>query len=200
MFPYKDYDTLDTKNLFGDFELSDALKEIFAKLVLNYPNYELAQTIPEDKKPLLAQYIDFLKKTYFSKEQVTFDEEINDSLFNYEKWNSITEVLNDQQTFLKNDFIRLYNEFVEIQFNLLLAIATDSYNEYINRLNIIYNKNEFENKKLIFDLMSIEKFSENLQQKYRNYISLKESGMDSIAIVEKLPTKYIPLTHFLVEE
>ena len=45
MFPYKDYDTLNTKNLFGDFELSDALKEILAKLVLNYPNYKLAQTV-----------------------------------------------------------------------------------------------------------------------------------------------------------
>ena len=131
MFPYKDYDTLNTRNLFGDFELSDVLKEIFAKLVLNYPNYKLAQTVPEDKKPLLAQYIDFLKKTYFSKEKATFNEEINDSLFNYEKWNSIIEVLNNQQSFLKNDFIRLYNEFVKIQFNLLLAIATDSYNEYI---------------------------------------------------------------------
>ena len=167
MFPYKDYDTLDTRNLFGDFELSDALKEIFAKLVLNYPNYELAQTIPEDKKPLLAQYIDFLKKTYFSKEQVTFDNAAlgggggNQHLLKVcqftlegnfiKKWNSIIEVLNEQQTFLRNDFIRLYNEFVEIQFNLLLAIATDSYNEYINRLNIIYDKNEFENKKLIFD-------------------------------------------------
>ena len=48
--------------------------------------------------------------------------------------------------------------------------------------------------------MTIKKFSEDLQQKYKNYISLKESGMDNIAIVEKLPTKYIPLTHFLVEE
>ena len=46
----------------------------------------------------------------------------------------------------------------------------------------------------------IEKFSEDLQKKYKKYISLKESGMDNIAIVEKLPTKYIPLTHFLVEE
>ena len=82
----------------------------------------------------------------------------------------------------------------------MLAIATNSYNEYINRLNIIYDKNEFENKKLIFDLMTIEKFSEDLQQKYENYISLKENGMDNIAIVEKLPTKYIPLTHFLIEE
>lgn len=200
MFPRKDYDILDTRNLFGDFELSDILKEIFAKLVLNYPNYELAQTIPEDKKSLLAQYIDFLKKSYFSKEKATYNEEINDSLFDYEKWNSIIEVLNNQQGFLKNDFIRLYNEFVEIQFNLLLAIATDSYNEYINRLNTIYDNNEFENKKLIFDLMTIEKFSEDLQQKYRNYISLKENGMDNIAVVEKLPTKYIPLTHFLIEE
>ena len=99
MFPYKDYDTLDTRNLFGDFELNNALKEIFSKLVLNYPNYELAQTVPEDKKPLLAQYINFLKKTYFSKEKATFNEEINDSLFSYEKWNSIIEVLNNQQSY-----------------------------------------------------------------------------------------------------
>ncbi len=200
MFPYKEYDTLNTENLFGDFELNDFFKEIFSKLVLNYPNYELAQTIPEDKKPLLAQYIDFLKKTYFSKENGTYNEEINDSLFNYEKWNSIIEVLNNQQRFLKNDFIKIYNQFVENQFNLLLAIATNSYNDYINRLNLIYDQNKFENGKLIFDLITIEKFSEDLQQKYKNYISLKESGMDNIAIVKKLPTKYIPLTHFLVEE
>lgn len=200
MFPYKEYDTLNTANLFGDFELSDLLKEIFAKLVLNYPNYEMAQTIPEDKKPLLSQYIEFLRKTYFTKEQATYNEELNDSLFNYEKWNSMADVLSDQQSFLRDDFIRLYNQFVEIQFNMLLAIATNSHNEFIHRLNKIYDENKFEGGKLIFDLLTIEKFSKDLQNKYNNYIALKESGMDNVALVKELPETFIPLTHFMVEE
>lgn len=200
MFPYKEYDTLNTANLFGDFELSDLLKEIFAKLVLNYPNYEMAQTIPEDKKPLLSQYIEFLRKTYFTREQATYNEELNDSLFNYEKWNSMADVLSDQQSFLRDDFIRLYNQFVEIQFNMLLAIATNSHNEFIHRLNKIYNENKFEDGKLIFDLLTIEKISKDLQNKYNNYIALKESGMDNVALVKELPETFISLTHFMVEE
>ena len=39
MFPYKDYDTLDTRNLFGDFELNNALKEIFSKFVYENPDF-----------------------------------------------------------------------------------------------------------------------------------------------------------------
>lgn len=202
MFPYKDYDKINNKNIFGNLELSSTILELLEKNILNYPNYEIVSTLSDDDKELLKEYILFLFNTYFSTiGNSTFDPEIDDKLFDYNKWNAIVETSLQQETFLKQDFINKYNKFLKEQANQLFTIITNDYNDYINRINKIYGSNAFEDKNLIFDLIGIEKIDLSLQKKYNNYIHNKTvNNVDNIAIVKKLPQNFIPLTHFMVEE
>ena len=199
MFPNKEYDNLTIKSVFEKVDIKKEDYEELQKEVLNYPSYKVLNTLNDERiKESLRSYISFLKNTYNGTGAEGYDERINDYLFSYKQWNIFVKYILSYEVFLKEKFIDFYNLFIESQYNAVFKIVTNNYNNYIDRINAIYQNNKFENGDFILTPLSIQKFSPTLQEYYSQYKEKRGKGMEYLLITEDEPKTVFKNTNVIL--
>lgn len=178
----------DASDNFTNSSIDDNDNAIINKNIYNYSSTDMLNELSQEDKNKIIKYYNIINK---KSDLTLLDDELekfcDDNMFNYEQWEIFRKYIIYFQEYLKNNFIKEYNYFINNILNPIFLNQTNNYNDIIKKINYIYLNNISIENKQAFKGIDINNFSDEYKNILNSYYDKIQSNIYRLKISKKLP-------------